>query len=433
MQAKALENLDAEILLVDSRTSDPDAMLKKHIEQTKLVIISTIIKYTSITIVKQIKDGFITAEKIKEQADIPVIWTGLAATIIPHHILKDKHSDFLIQGPSEKSLMQFLTSYFKGEDYTQTPNLGYKSGNKDILNKYEYHNAWESWGDFNPEILNMEKYIDTNTLDYIATTGCINDCTFCTVPVIYKRKWKHNSINNITRHLSYYFNRFPSLNHIHFRDDNFFVNKTFVFNLINELKKKNLSITWSAQTSVNVLENYSFEELQALKKAGCNNISIGIESGDPEILKHYTKSKTDLTKNKKIIRRIINSGISTSVTSIISFPDNNQRDFNKTLKHLMKLKLLNPKISMYCTVFQPIPGTKAFNEIYAGKKVLNKSLFFNIWTTQKQKDKLKKFERLYFVFDDSRFHQNLPPIIGKKLKLINRFFSPFIKLRFHLG
>jgi radical SAM superfamily enzyme YgiQ (UPF0313 family) len=433
IQAEALKEIDAEIILADNRTVNFDTVFSKYALQTKCVIISTIIKYTSISIIKQIQDGFLTAEKVKNRSDVPVIWTGLASTVVAAHILEDKNSDFLIRGTGEKALLQFLNAYFKNEKYTHIPNLWYKKNNNPFINNYEYHNAWDPWGNFNPEVINMENYINSNSLDYIASTGCINDCTYCTVPVIYKRKWKHNSIENITSHLRYFFTHFPSLNHIHFRDDNFLVNKSFIFKLFENLHKHDLSFSWSTQASINVVSNYSDDELNRLRAYGFNNISVGIESGDEFILEKTTKYKTTPGKSLEIIHKLLKAKITVSVTSIISFPYNNGRDYIKTLRLLMKIKLFYPNLNIYCTIFHPIPGTKLFKDIYRDSHSETGIYGRNTWTSDKRKIKLKKFETFYFLFDNKHFYKNLSPEISRKIKWINLLFYPFIKLRFRLG
>lgn len=435
MQTKALADLPVDVLPIDGRFEDVKKVLDENHKETILFVVSTIIKYTSITIIKQVSNGQSMLEYIKENYNIPVALTGQAAGFLQHIKPETIKYDYIIKGISEEAV-KTLSEKLIDDQALSKHDIQVETNDTSKNNKgYALYDFWIKYGNYEFSGINLEPYITNNSIDYIASSGCVNDCRFCTVPVNYHRHWYHNKVTNIIRHLQYLLKQHPQIKNIHFRDDNFFTNKTFVFNLINELQMKNITITWSAQTSVNILENYTTEELLELKKAGCDNISIGIESGDPEILKKYTKSKTDLSKNKKNIRRIINAEISASVTSIISFPDNNQKDFNKTIRHLMKLKLIHPKISMYCTIFQPIPGTKAFNDIYAGKVLSNKSstFKFNTWTTTKEKDKLKKFERFYFVFDNSRFYKNLPTTISKKLKLFNLIFSPFIKLRFHLG
>ena len=96
----------------------------------------------------------------------------------------------------------------------------------------------------------------------------------------------------------------------------------------------------------------------------------------------------------------------------------------------MRLKLKFPSLSLYCTIYQPIPGTEIFNEIYRDINTSTDTFSNNIWTTKKEKLKLKKFETFYFIFDNPHFYKLLPDDLAKDLKFINLFFSPLIKLNF---
>lgn len=423
---KALEKFKDRIIFVDASKSENPP--ENYLEETEIVIITTLIKYTSITITLQVKDG-IEFSKIAAKKQIPVIWTGMAAILLEKVLFNHCPNDVLIKCKDEKFLQHFLEQYFISDNRNDL-KIFYEK----VINTYiPAKNTFEHFGDFDFSFINPKLYIHNNTFDYIATTGCVNNCSFCSVPALYQRIWSHNSVNNIIRHLKYLFTNYPEIKVIHFRDDNFLVSRKFVFELFDELKNNNLNFIWSCQTSVNILKLYSDPELEKLYEYGCRNISIGVESGDEFILSKVTKSKTNIKESKKTIHRLLKNKITVSVTSIISFPYNNSADFNKTLKLLMKLKLLYPQLSMYCTIFQPIPKTEIFNEIFENKTYSDDILANNTWTSKKRKLKLKKFESFYFVFDNLQFYKTLDPSIAKDLKLLNLIFAPLIKLRFLFG
>lgn len=434
-QAEALKSFNIEIILADNRTDDVFSILKKQSQDISLLIISTIIKYTSITIRNQIEDGFFIASEAKKYSGIPVLWTGLAASILENKILNDPHSDFIIKGTSEESLIQFIDSFINNRKYADIPNLGFRQNGIAVINKCKIINAWKKWGNFNPDYIDMGHFIHDNTLDYLVSTGCVNSCSFCSVPLIYEKKWQHNSIDNISRHLKCFFNTYQELDAIHFRDDNFLVNKHFIFELFESLSMQNIRFIWSTQTSINVLNNYSLNELIKLRSYGCNNISVGIESGDSFVLKKLTKSKSKTTKQTSIssIKKLIKAGIVPSITSIINFPYHQGRDFNKTLRLLMKLKLIFPDLSLYCTVFQPIPGTEVYKDVLGDIKTGNEVVFENIWISKRRINTLKKFEYFYFIFDNKDFYKKMPDKLKHQIKWINLIFSPLIRLRFRLG
>ncbi|HNQ67640.1 MAG TPA: radical SAM protein [Bacteroidales bacterium] len=431
-QVKALQNSGVEIILADSRTDNVKEIIDQNKDNLLLVIISTLIKYTSITISRQYTDGLKIAEYTKRNSDAWTLWTGLAASILTDKIIEKNYNNFVLTGISDNKINAFIESLRNKQSFNLIPSLVYKENGQ--INKNEddkYYNSFKDYGNFDFNKIDLKPYIHNQTLDYIASNGCVNSCSFCSVPNIYCQHWNHNSIENILAHFEYIFDKYQEIKIIHFRDDNFLVNKSFIHGLLKTLEEKNIRFIWSAQTSVNILKNFTENDLIALHNSGCNNISIGVESGDDYILEKVTKSKTTKTESIEQIKKLIKSNITVSVTSIISFPYNNGRDFNKTLRFLMKLKLLYPNLSIYCTVLQPIPGSEIYKEIYDSIKDFSEDLLNNNkWTSVKKRHKLKKFESFYFIFDRKDFYKSLPEELGNDLKIINKFFSPLIKLRF---
>ncbi len=361
-QIKALEDFADKIIFIDARKSNDNNFIKQALSDVSIVIISTLIKYTSITISFQLKDG-IKFSKLAESFSLPVIWTGMAAYLLENNIKAFCTNDLFLKTNYEGSLKNIIFKLSKSDN------------NSDLQKWVEEENkhcflpskSFEDFGNFDFKSIKTKDYIHHSTFDYIISTGCINSCSFCSVPAIYKQKWDHNKIENIINHLKEIISENKEIKTIHFRDDNFLIKKSFVFKLFHELQKENINFLWSCQTSVNILLRFKDEEIQQLYKYGCRNISFGVESGDKFILQKVTKSKTNKLQAIELIKTLTKHNLSVSITSIISFQYNKGRDFNKTLRFLMKLKLLYPQLSMYCTVFQPIPGTEIFNEIFKNK------------------------------------------------------------------
>lgn len=427
-QVRALEHFKDRIKILDARIDNNEVEIENLLKNTSIIIISTLIKYTSITISFQLKDG-ISLSKRASELSTPVIWTGMAACLLEKNIKECCPNDLILKSNYEGYLYEIITAFFNSKELIGLSEI---FADINIKTNFLKTNSFDEFGDFSFDTINEKKYIHNNTIDYVATTGCINSCSFCSVPAIYRRQWTHNKTENIIKHIKYLLSNHNNINVIHFRDDNFPINKSFIFDLFKRLKDEELNFVWSCQTSVNVLRTYTDKELQMLFDYGCRNISLGVESGDDFILQKVTKFKTNKTAAIHLIEKILNYNISVSVTSIISFHYNKGRDFNKTLRYLMRLKLLYPQLSMYCTVFQPIPGTEIFNELFKDGNYSLNPLENNTWTSQQKKNKLKKFEDFYFIFNDKYFYKKVHSNMRKDIKLINKIFAPFIKLRFHL-
>ena len=166
-------------------------------------------------------------------------------------------------------------------------------------------------------------------------------------------------------------------------------------------------------------------------------VHLPIQSGSNKILKlmnrKHTVEEYILTYEKL---KKINPSIEFSSDFIISYPGEDEQDFNKTLQLVNKIKFINS----YSFIFSPRPGTKASNlELIDEKiskerlKILQKYLFENqkninksfenkivdVLVENKIKDQTKLFGRNKYM--NSVIFEGEENIIGKivKVKILN--------------
>ena len=64
-------------------------------------------------------------------------------------------------------------------------------------------------------------------------------------------------------------------------DDTFTINKKRVVEICNEILRRNIDVVWDIRARVNTVDK---DTLFKLKKAGCERIHYGVESGNQKIL-----------------------------------------------------------------------------------------------------------------------------------------------------
>ena len=62
--------------------------------------------------------------------------------------------------------------------------------------------------------------------------------------------------------------------------------------MFNEMVRRNVKLTWDATNGVIAHSLKQLEVVDAMHKSGCIGLHIGIESGNPEILKQIRKPGT---------------------------------------------------------------------------------------------------------------------------------------------
>ncbi len=118
----------------------------------------------------------------------------------------------------------------------------------------------------------------------ITGRGCPNPCIFClgrkmVGSKIRKRRAK-NVLDEMEQILALGFER------INIADDLFAADKERVKEICAGIRKRNLKFTWSAFARVDTVDREMLEEMVA---AGCDSVSFGVETGNPEMLKRIKK------------------------------------------------------------------------------------------------------------------------------------------------
>jgi radical SAM superfamily enzyme YgiQ (UPF0313 family) len=120
----------------------------------------------------------------------------------------------------------------------------------------------------------------------ISGRGCPHQCGFCVYPqVMTGHSYRYRSVKNFVDELQYIHENFPYVKEIFVEDDTLTVHKQRCLDISAEIQRRNLKITWSANSRADV----DFETLDAIGKAGCRLLCVGFESGDQQVLDNMQK------------------------------------------------------------------------------------------------------------------------------------------------
>ena len=93
-----------------------------------------------------------------------------------------------------------------------------------------------------------------------------------------------------------------------------------------------------------------------MKKAGCNHIYLGLESGSPKIQK-MIKKNIDNSKIKTAVRLARKAEIETTVYFMAGFPEENEEDLTQSINAMKDIK---PDHAIW-SILTPYPGTEIWD------------------------------------------------------------------------
>ena len=200
-------------------------------------------------------------------------------------------------------------------------------------------------------LLPLGRYRALNMPISITTSrGCPFKCIFCVGRKMVGARVRYRRPEKVVDELQ-------SLNALNFSqiniaDDLFTANKNHCLGVCDEIIKRDLKLTW---TSFARVDTVSDELLCQMKAAGCNAVSFGIESANPQILKIIKKGIT-LEQVEAAVGMCRRAGITPYASFILGLPGETPDTIKETMAFGSRLKDLGLAYGFH--LLAPFPGTE---------------------------------------------------------------------------
>lgn len=198
-------------------------------------------------------------------------------------------------------------------------------------------------------------YPRTPNASCISSRGCPYQCSYCDRSV-FRRSFRYNCADYLYRHLQSLRERF-GVRHINFYDDQFTFNRDRVVAFCRRMIDEPLGMTFNCVVRA---EHVDPELLALMKQAGCWMISLGIETGDPDLLAQH-RQNADLELMSRTIHDIHRAGIRVKGLFMIGLPGETEASFRRTMAYVFSLPIDDLNVAK----FTPFPGSPLYENIHA--------------------------------------------------------------------
>jgi anaerobic magnesium-protoporphyrin IX monomethyl ester cyclase len=319
---------------------------------------------------------------------VKIVFGGIGATFLCEHFLSNfSEIDFIVLGEGEHSFLNLVRS-IENQNYNAVDNV------KGIAYRRESTIVKTAPAEFvrNLDELPMpSKYFEFQHL--VSSRGCPSDCTFCGSPRFWGRRVRFHSPEYFVDQIEQLYRK--GISFFYFSDDTFTMREDRVIEICKNILERRMKITWFAISRVDyVSENMLFW----MRKAGCIQISYGVESGSERIRRVMNKNiRTDDIERAFVLTP--RYGILSRAYFIYGSPGETWETIQETLDLINKIRPL----SVIFYILDIFPGTVLYQDFLQRTGYSD-----DFW--------LKRVEDIMFFETDEQLSEDMILAFGRKLR-----------------
>ena len=300
---------------------------------------------------------------IKEQIKKPIVLGGVHVTAMMKGIFDEFDVNYAVYGEGEYTMRDLCNNLEKTLPLEDIDGLMFKKDNTITVNKprqlvedldalpFPARHLLDFSFYLAPPGPIRGEWMKHGGTTVMTSRGCPFQCIYCGSQTTFGRRVRRRSVENVIEEIQLLKKNY-NIDGMWFVDDTFSLDKEWVLKFCNLLTNSKLKLKWACHVRADTL---SEELLSAMKKAGCVQVELGVESGSDKVLKAIKKG-TETETVEKAFRMIKKVGLSSLATFIIGSPEETKEDVLKTLEFAKKIK---PDFALFFNLI-PFPGTELY-------------------------------------------------------------------------
>jgi len=215
----------------------------------------------------------------------------------------------------------------------------------------------------------------TRAISMVTSRGCPFNCVFCSIHLHMGKKVRVHSVDYVVSHIKHVIEQYK-VDHIFFEDDNLTYYPKRINKILELMINEKIKICWNTPNGVRA-DTLNANLLKTMKRTGCTDLTIGVESGDQGTLDNIIRKKLNLRDVVQTAKLCYRAKIDLSAFFVIGFPGETEKQIQKTISFaaILYKKFNVQPLLMLAT---PLPGTKLYRDVindgYLASEITPKSL-----------------------------------------------------------
>jgi len=298
----------------------------------------------------------ITKEIARDQGrEILVISGGPHVSALPEEVAAEPCVDVAFKREAERSLCEWMERVDRPSEWKEVAGITFVD-ERGVMVDTGYMPYVARLDDLPFQARHLVHRRDTfpsHSFGYLfASRGCPYACTYCSSHDTWTRKIRYVSPERVVDEIEHSYHEYGTRS-FSFEDDVFPFNRDHALAVCEDIVQRGLDIEWTCETRVNAITP---EVARAIRRGGCTEVKLGVETGDEEILK-WIKKKATLDQAFRAAEVLHEVGVDVATFFMVGLPDDTEETMWKSFEFMKRLGSQNICFSKAT----PYPGTELYD------------------------------------------------------------------------
>lgn len=309
--------------------------------------------------------------------DIVTVLMGLHPSARPEDCLENSDVDFVVIGEPENTVFELVDALERDAGgFKEIDGIGFvKDGVPVFTSPRPVIEDLDSLPFPARHLLPMERYfsvvketplrgeISKPWTLVVTSRGCPYECVFCTHHVVWGRKWRGRSPENVVDELEKVITAY-GVQQVDFLDDNMTLDKARMARICDLIVERGLRFEWFTPNGVRA-DTLDEKLLRKMKRAGCKKIRVAPESGVQRVVDEIIGKKLDLKSVERAVALCKKVGIRVGCFFVIGLIGETKEDIKATINFAYRLRRLGAE-SFVFSIATPVYGTRLYEQAKQG-------------------------------------------------------------------
>jgi len=284
--------------------------------------------------------------------DTIVVWGGVHASFETNSTLEIPGVDYVVAGEGEETIAELVEAVRSETAPDNVPGVFSKNNPVDACNSRPLIKSLDSIPIPDRAAVTFpDRYNPVAMGSLMHSRGCPWRCGFCSSRRFWHERVRFRSAENVIEeirkvHQDYGIRIFT------FWDDAFTIDRSLTERLCESIIQSNIKIAWRTATRLDLLDD---SMLRLMRRAGCVQMDIGIETGSQRMSEIICKD-IDLETAPDTIDKANKHGIACGVFLMAGFPDETRDDLLETYEFMKRIR----PAEIVLNILDPMPGSEQF-------------------------------------------------------------------------